>query len=211
MPNASDTDGEGSAGWGIGGMALQAAAVLGGISSKTGRGKHANGAATQSYSRLFNDRTQANCLGWICESYEPATLKVSISTGGNGGHRYALTTDVCSISTCNPDDVYKYVNENSVPFTDDFHNGHHDLFGVIGSNPITHASNTGQRLSVNVTKRGHIFYPEIVSHSVEVRNGRVIVQTLGTGTASNDYYAQFNNFVGVEGFRSLHRGLKRNF
>lgn len=60
-------------------------------------------------------------------------------------------------------------------------------------------------------KPGHVFYPGNVVHRVQVANGRVIVQTIGVGSATSRVEAHFNNAVGVAGFRGLHSGLKRNF
>lgn len=60
----------------------------------------------------------------MCRNYDPRRTKVQTIIDGNGGHRYILTTDLCAAETCNPDDVYTFVNENSIPFTDDFHDGH---------------------------------------------------------------------------------------
>ena len=171
----------------------------------------ANGAQTAAIQYLFNHVAGKGQIG--------RKTHVSTSTDANGGHVYTLTTDLCSTNTCSADEVFSYVNQNSVPFTDDYHDGHHTLPGLpfeggpdwASPNPIIHTSNPELRTSTNIAMPGHVFYPGNVVHSVSVVNDRVIVQTTGVGSGSTRIEAHFNNFVGVQGFMPLHNGLKRNF
>jgi RHS repeat-associated protein len=188
-------------------------AILGGTISELTGGKFANGAVSAAMAQLFNaEKTRASEKG-----QGPLIFGL---TYGEGKHLYGLATDLCSTSECNPDQVFLDVNKWSIPFniTGDYSDGFHSLLGLpfesrfdfLTPNPIQHTSNAKERTSTNLALPGHLFKGTVV-HRVSVRGDRVIVSTIGTGTAGSNLNAKFNNVVGIAGFLPVHYLLQAKY
>lgn len=196
-----------------------ASMVIGGTASELSGGKFRNGALTAAFQTLYNhfyqQKNKKSFQKTITKSYYYHT------DSGEMMHYYVLDTMLCDTSSCNPDDVFADLNINSIPFTSDYHDGHHVLFGLpfdpawapdwMTPNPITHTSDAVARTSTNIAHPSHIF-DGYVRHSVTVTsNGKVRVTTIGAGPAENIYHASFNNMVGIFGFMGTHNQLKLKY
>ncbi|MDZ7924334.1 MAG: hypothetical protein U5M23_09755, partial [Marinagarivorans sp.] len=187
-----------------------ASAMVGGTVSEMTGGKFANGATTAAFLYAFNAATSA-----VVDAHEGiGVTEKSTSQDLKGNHRYVLRTALCALSTsCTPDNVFNDVNKLSVPFTDEYHDGHHSL---AGGNPIEHIADFDKRIAWNIAKPGHIF-PGYVAHQVEVHNNIVYVTSLGVGapvmpgSPMSPIYASANNVVGSMAFGGMHNDLKKMY
>ncbi len=162
-------------------------AVVGGTASVLGGGKFSNGAQTAAIQYLFNQLRSS----LIAE-------RTSTSTSVNGQrHEYKIRGLICTQQTsgCNDqlaDRVFNYVNKNDVPFSFSSSEGSGPRT-LWGNNPIDHEEYIDQRLTVNIAREGHTFYPGDVTHKVHFENGNLYYDITGVGRGENPGW---NNFVG---------------
>jgi hypothetical protein len=150
----------------FGDLGYLGSAVVGGIGSRLGGGKFAHGAVAGTLSYALNSRLSRKTI----------RDRISTSTATDDDyHEYRIRGEICSVSTagCNADladEVYKHVNSNDIPFTDnDLVQGRHELGPL--RDPIRHIEDVANRTSVNIALEGHTFYPGTVTHRVHFQNG----------------------------------------
>ena len=115
-------------------------------------------------------------------------------------HFYGIYGAICSgdCSKALADEVYGYVNNNDIPFTDDdLGSGRRNLETIFGIQPINHRELPEIRTNTNFTVKGHMFHLGDVTHHVEFSYDTISYDIVGTGTGA---YSNLNVGIGINHF-----------
>ncbi len=161
---------------------------------------------------------ERDCSGQMCRGHDSRITTLVWTDSETNEHFYQIRGTICSqgqgCGEAYADSVYEYVNQNDVPFTsNDLGNGQRNLLPYLprfldGNQPIRHIENADLRTSVNVTLRGHKFYPGTVTHRVHFEVGFLSYDVVGVGAGGNP---SFNNSVGMGLFTSGVRSVVNRF
>jgi hypothetical protein len=164
-----------------------ASAVIGGVGSVAGGGKFANGAVTAAFGYLFN---------WF----------------GRDWHEYGHRTWICGTTEvgCSKETVFDGLLRNAYPgqpegmiIPDTGAPG-----TVIGGNPVWTSVDRENLSITNVTREGHDFCCGYVNRSVVEDGGNIYIDTYGSGSNRNIFWAGMNWAAGHVGFTARDMAIR---
>lgn len=101
------------------------------------------------------------------------------NTFGAGPHRY-VTLNQVGDTACDADEAWAALQQFAAPGAGPVSDGQVSNLPLFG--PVQHSVDAAHMKIVNSTLPGHLFYPGTVTREVVVSNGKVYIQTTGTGT-----------------------------
>jgi hypothetical protein len=164
-------------------------AVVGGLASVAAGGNFANGAVTAAFGYLFN---------WF----------------GSNWHEYGpYRSRICSTSnnaSCSASTVFDGLLQNAYPGQPEgtiVQNGEPGM--VVGGNPIRTYVDPDSLSITNVTEEAHSFCCGYVSRSVVQDGTDIYIETYGTGSNKNLFWAGTNWGAGYVGFLPSDAAIRR--